>query len=630
MGYALFQISLGKVSPNSSIIISVTYIHIISSDTIEDSIRLTIPAGLASRPGRAPASEVTQPEVATPKNAVTITIGIVNKSQIISLDCISHHATTTYGFSDDSWKGLSPLERQDRFQNNKAYVEFASREFFKEHFVLIWTVPGIDHARCTAEVLDPPTMGKPETIAFALTLVSNIDLDPEEHGEPPRCSVIVITDGLDWGVTDAMHTVQNNATSAAAKSQLLRVFVVGLGDDVSRGMCEALARAGSGATTYVSESQLADRDHLDQKAKILITSINRAPIRVHSIDWGMEPAQNASEPNASGNNLSTRSKLDERKVGPASKGDNLPEPMAIQQTPQPGTLFWAIRSSWYEIPGSTIFRGRIEVNWNIRRGKPIHCIAARALIQALEDKAASITNTMDKYENECEIVRLGKVYNLASTQTSFIATSDGVGTQTYIGSNASPGQRSLLAAVPSSNGPDTGPDTAQVYQSDYSFASASSGTDMSNFMAFAPMSFISLANIHAGSEDDFTMISAPDTSPESEEISTIIAAQSSNGVFDPSTVEKVAFPRTGIPAIPAFISILEDRDQVKKQIWVAICVIAFFQQKHASQEDEWLAAKSKAENFVKTTLCCIFGLDSQKSENIYINSLNDAEGHFLW
>ncbi|KAF3218962.1 hypothetical protein TWF192_004891 [Orbilia oligospora] len=498
-----------------------------------------------------------------------------------------------------------------------------------------------DHVTTATNRLQTSTSGS-TNINAALTTVFN-----KRDTSRPRCSVIVITDGLDWGVTDAMHTVQNNATSAAAKSQLLRVFVVGLGDDVSRGMCEALARAGSGATTYVSESQLADRDHLDQKAKILITSINRAPIRVHSIDWGMEPAQNASEPNASGNNLSTRSKLDERKVGPASKGDNLPEPMAIQQTPQPGTLFWAIRSSWYaiargnlgnrkksiiryEIPGSTIFRGRIEVNWNIRRGKPIHCIAARALIQALEDKAASITNTMDKYENECEIVRLGKVYNLASTQTSFIATSDGVGTQTYIGSNASPGQRSLLAAVPSSNGPDTGPDTAQVYQSDYSFASASSGTDMSNFMAFAPMSFISLANIHAGSEDDFTMISAPDTSPESEEISTIIAAQSSNGVFDPSTVEKVAFPRTGIPAIPAFISILEDRDQVKKQIWVAICVIAFFQQKHASQEDEWLAAKSKAENFVKTTLCCIFGLDSQKSENIYINSLNDAEGHFLW
>jgi hypothetical protein len=53
-------------------------------------------------------------------------------------------------------------------------------------------------------------------------------------------------------------------------------------------MCEALARAGFGATAYISEPQLQEHYHQDLKVRTLIDAINLAPIRVRSIE-GNDP-----------------------------------------------------------------------------------------------------------------------------------------------------------------------------------------------------------------------------------------------------------------------------------------------------------------------------------------------------
>jgi hypothetical protein len=465
----------------------------------------------------------------------------------------------------------------------------------------------------------------------------------------PRCSIIVITDGLDWGITAAMQTVQRNATAAAAQAKLLRVFVMGLGDDVSRGMCEGLARAGSGATAYVSESQLQERDHWDSKSQTLINSISRAPIRVRSIDWGMTPTP--AQPGASGNNLGSRPQPKQGQLGAAPKGDNLSPPKAIQQAPLPGTMFWAVRSYWYaiingtfrnlkasivyDIPGSTNSTKTIDVNFRFRtQGRLIHSLAARALIQTFEDNAVSITDSTEKYWNECQIVRLGKTYSLASTQTSFVATMNGVGTRTNIASNAPPGGQSLLSNVSLSNESDlsfvstqtTVTPTGQAHVAAPTFVPATSAQAFgarSRTFAARMVSLTASDTIFDGSS---AVASA--SSVGGDELLDIIAVQDGNGAFDSSTVERIVFPGPGIPAVPAFISTLEGRDNVKDQIWLAICVIAFFQKKHAGRSSEWSIAKSKAEEFVKTTLCCIFGFDSGRSEDIFTNSLNDVGGNF--
>ena len=99
----------------------------------------------------------------------------------------------------------------------------------------------------------------------------------------PRSSIIVITDGLDWGVTAAAKTVSD----AVNRSGNVRVFVLGVGDDVSHAMCEALARAGAGATAYIAETDLLDNDKTDKKAYNMIGNISRSPILVRRVNWNV-------------------------------------------------------------------------------------------------------------------------------------------------------------------------------------------------------------------------------------------------------------------------------------------------------------------------------------------------------
>ncbi|KAI0184599.1 von Willebrand domain protein [Xylaria flabelliformis] len=723
------QIEIYLMGTNWMVPVSVTYVYVISSDTIEDSIRLTIPIGLADRPGAQPASQKTVPTAPTDKNAVTITVAIEaqEEAQIFDLGSLSHHANIIPGFSDASYQSMTTTEKKKAWKSWKAYVEFTSKSFLKNHFILVWTVDLVDQGRCIVEKLSPPIPGNPTTYALALTLVSNIDLSPEEHeyiflidhsgsmsgarsltannvvrtmlerlpkvkrssfniyyfnttawsivpggkslgydinnvanavsqlntnasgstdintalttvlnqreASNPRCSIIVVTDGLDWGVTAAMQTIQRNVTATAAQSRLLRVFVMGLGDDVSRGMCEGLARAGSGATAYSGESQLQERDHELKKAQTLIDAIDRAPILVQDVKWGMI-------------------------------GDNLDPPKSIQQAPLPGTLFWAVRSYWYaiingtfndvkatikyQIPGSAKPNHTITVEYGdeIKNGRLIHALAARALIQTYEDKALSITDATEKYYNEAEIVRLGKTYSLASTQTSFVATTNGVGTTTHVTSNIPPDGSSLLASVSLSNKSSldfvrTQAPTTSTAQASFT-ARGQSGistftaprTNLATDSSVANQFLAMRSAPSVGSDEPSGFAAAQDGSGAfesnagSDELSGLATAQDGNGAFNLRAVQQIVFPDTSIPAVPPFILVLEGRDNLKEQMWLAICVVAFFKKKHAAHSTEWSDTQAKAEKFVKTTLCCIFGVDSGRAEEIYTKSLGEAENHF--
>ncbi|KAF5984223.1 von Willebrdomain-containing protein [Fusarium coicis] len=739
----VFQISLGNASPNSKIIItitlvSVTYAYVISSDTIEDSVRLTVPAGLAPRPGAGPASQTTVPTAPAGASAVTITVGIEGEedSSIMNLECLSHRARLFYGFSDDSAEHLSPREKQKQKKDWKAYVKFESKQFIAKHFVLVWTVPEIDEARCQVEQLMsnfnldpdeheyiflvdssgsmsgqraqnaigvvramlgllPGQMNSTFNIYNFNTSASSIlpgkrsvpydtanvanalnqlkasayggtDIDKalktvfsERNASKPRCSVIVITDGLDWGVTAATKTVQENVANAAAKSKLLRVFVLGLGDDVSRGMCEALARAGSGATAYITESELYD-DHQTEKAETLINSISRAPVRVRSIDWGMELTQPRTTGGSSGRDEGGgRRQPNQSELGPRAKGSNRRPTSALQQAPKPGTKFWAIRSYWYaiisgtfkpdtqakivyEVPGmrtgpitkEVSYTFSIPSNTSTPSNRVIHTLAARALIQAFEDKAISTTDPDEKYANEAEIIRLGRAYSLASTQTSFVATMNGTGIRTNVAGNAPASSQRLLSSVSLSNQSDLGFVATQAPSGGASVGSYALASGTSNRSLAQPrmMRMAISSNTFEDPQDDQDSIEEDeydeDGDAAGDNLSLLIDAQEGNGSFDSTVVEVNIFPSTGIPEIPAFITTLQGRENIKEQIWLAICVIAFFQKKHSDRRNEWSDAKSKAEKFVKTTFCCIFGLDSGQGDSIFDNSLDDAEGYF--
>ena len=74
------------------------------------------------------------------------------------------------------------------------------------------------------------------------------------NGKPIPVVVIVLTDGETGGISNIVTTVSQAVAKAERENGLLRVFVLGIGDDVSTYVCGKIARAGKGAAVYVGVS----------------------------------------------------------------------------------------------------------------------------------------------------------------------------------------------------------------------------------------------------------------------------------------------------------------------------------------------------------------------------------------
>ncbi|KAK4194353.1 hypothetical protein QBC40DRAFT_319956, partial [Triangularia verruculosa] len=401
-------------------------------------------------------------------------------------------------------------------------------------------------------------------------------------------------------------------------------------------------------------ADLMQQDHRTAKAETLIDSISRAPIRVRSIDWGV----NESKPAASVDNSThrdSRPKINQHKLGARAKGDNLPPPIKIQQSPPKGTLFWAIRSYWYAIINGTPKHPAPNMNVTIKYdvggskvmeivcnvteappGRLFHSLAARSLIQTLEDEVAFTTDPTDKYWKECEIVRLGKTYTLASTQTSFVATMNGVGTV----SNVTRGGPNLtnMAALKADYSLDfdsaEAPDVTRgaVSPSASSFSSMSSPQSPGAFSTRSAETSFSLVSLVQALQDTTSRSMLHDEERGNAALLLVVLDfQESNGAFETGSIESILFPSSGVAAVPAFLAVLEGREHVKEQIWFTICAIAFLQARYPDRIHDWEAAKSKGESFVTETLHCISGIvgnDSERGGEILADCLEEAGLYF--
>lgn len=74
----------------------------------------------------------------------------------------------------------------------------------------------------------------------------------------------------------------------------------------------------------------------------------------------------------------------------------------------------------------------------------------------------------------------------------------------------------------------------------------------------------------------FMAAPAPASDIKDSDVKLITSAQDGSGTFDPKTVEQVVFSSTSIPELPAYVSSLNGHDDLKSQIWRAICAIAWF------------------------------------------------------
>ncbi|KZV84230.1 vWA-like protein [Exidia glandulosa HHB12029] len=98
--------------------------------------------------------------------------------------------------------------------------------------------------------------------------------------------VIVLTDGE---ARDVSGVVTSLSTVVSAAEGFLRVFTLGVGEQVSKEMCDGIARAGRGVASYVGSDE-----NPDAKLVTLLRATRTLAVQDVSVDWRvtMDPERN--------------------------------------------------------------------------------------------------------------------------------------------------------------------------------------------------------------------------------------------------------------------------------------------------------------------------------------------------
>ncbi|PVF97080.1 hypothetical protein CPB86DRAFT_786254 [Serendipita vermifera] len=276
-------------------------------------------------------------------------------------------------------------------------------------------------------------------------------------------AVFVLTDGETWDLDGVLQEIRTSVQEAKDNDSLVRVFVLGIGNQVSTAMCEGMARAGNGSAVFVREGEKPDA-----KLMGLLRAARGGVIEGLEIEWGVgvddigdmetgddfEVIQNPNEVQACANApplslFDVQSQETAPNLGPIASLTKLPPPPIIQQAPKsdklPIPLYPGFRCSVFAIvkqganprPYSSriTITGRVmgravtlqvpvnpvEMNTSVAQdvgvNKLLHTLAAKALIQLFEDMQST-------HETRAQIEKLGKRYSLASSVTSFLAVDE--------------------------------------------------------------------------------------------------------------------------------------------------------------------------------------------------------------
>ncbi|KAG8845939.1 hypothetical protein FRB91_001316 [Serendipita sp. 411] len=287
-------------------------------------------------------------------------------------------------------------------------------------------------------------------------------------GKKGPTSIFVLTDGEAWDLDGVIQIVERNCERVKNRDgELLRTFILGVGNQVSTAMCEGIARAGKGVAVFVAEGESPDA-----KLMSLLKAARGSVIEDLTVDWAgsegdrdeggeledikLPKADYSRESSATSPppqselplNLFNESHVDlPSKLGAQKSIDFLDPPPKVQQAPKsdklPVPLYPGFRCSIFAIvkrcanpgpPSSSVkitgkVMGRdvvlqipvlstsvhpVLVGGKVEGGKLLHALAAKALIQSFEDLPKTL-------ENNAQIERLGKRYSLASSVTSFVA-----------------------------------------------------------------------------------------------------------------------------------------------------------------------------------------------------------------
>ncbi|GAA6004951.1 hypothetical protein JCM10207_008461 [Rhodosporidiobolus poonsookiae] len=280
-------------------------------------------------------------------------------------------------------------------------------------------------------------------------------------------SIFVLTDGDAWDLDGVLNSVKSAVSSASAEAPL-RVFVLGIGNSASTAMCEGVARQGGGIAQFV-----VDGESMTGKVTRLLKAAKTPPILNARLDFGVEvpeddfelveaveekedKVEKVTEATAS---ISLFDKdvdpLKEEPTAPAPEPEavKLPPAPAVQQAPvrlrsvYPGSRLhaYAILTPASLLPDQVVLRGELasgqqlelpipitpsQLSSSLPAGPPpIHVLAARKLVQDLEDGSHDLASRIKDGDLlartvRAHVVRLGTTYSLASTHTSFVAVDE--------------------------------------------------------------------------------------------------------------------------------------------------------------------------------------------------------------
>ncbi|KAJ7145812.1 vault protein inter-alpha-trypsin domain-containing protein [Mycena epipterygia] len=311
-------------------------------------------------------------------------------------------------------------------------------------------------------------------------------------------SVFLLTDGAAWDVDGVLNEVKAAVAGCSAQAYL-RVSVLGIGNTGSTAMCQGIARVGNGTSMLVGDHETSFTGKIARMLKAARTPL----ISDITVDWDVpvvDPPDVDSndgdfvlvsddEGKDKGKRKGKMSfdmfdesldplQMDMQPVSPPPEVV-LSAPAQVQQSPfkirtlSPGNRLnvWAIIQD-KTLPKTVTLTGSTEDGSEIRLLVPVtlsnlpnapesppalHALAARKIIQDLEDGQHAIAGSIPEDPDllartmRASIVRLGKLYSIASSQTSFVAVDES--------GALNPVRTTVLVK------PEVGPSAAEIWKS---------------------------------------------------------------------------------------------------------------------------------------------------------------------
>ncbi|CAG8603028.1 6431_t:CDS:2, partial [Acaulospora morrowiae] len=251
-----------------------------------------------------------------------------------------------------------------------------------------------------------------------------------------QTSVFLLTDGEVWNVEALVELVRTNVEQ---KKDNLRLFSIGIGDSVSHNLVESVARAGKGYTQHVTTSE-----RMDKKIIGMLKNSIRPPVKDYKIIWAENESEYEDLDNEEAETKPTISIFNKNPNPPPQESLVVANVKTKQAPFIIPPIYSGVRFVVYCMLGNGVIPNKeiiltaqssdgpikltVLLDPVILQGSKIHTLAARKLIQDLED-GTSFIHKHPKNKGkpipasviEEQIVYLGKKFNLASKHTSFLA-----------------------------------------------------------------------------------------------------------------------------------------------------------------------------------------------------------------